>query len=235
MPKCKNDPTRSFKGTEPSPKGIGWCAHSMKVGAVKKGNDGNKWIIKQVKNGSKRWMKVKVNKKVNKIKSENNEIKNTNKKFNIVINTKQKSIFQKIFSKSPIKFELVGNESILLKLYIINNSNSDNKNFIKKNIINILNNSLKFEDWSYKDNLKKYNIPFDIKFTKSNLIKISKNDNIYNVLLKIKLKKNKIKLNSNKINIDIHTLFKELLNIFDDFVWKGGWEFRINKIELKIL
>ena len=80
MPKCKNDPTRSFKGTEPSPKGLGWCAHSMKVGAVKKGNDGNKWIIKQVKNGSKRWMKVKVNKKVNKIKSENNEIKNTNKK-----------------------------------------------------------------------------------------------------------------------------------------------------------
>ena len=31
----------------------------MKVGAVKKGKDGNKWIIKEIKNGSKRWMKVK--------------------------------------------------------------------------------------------------------------------------------------------------------------------------------
>jgi len=59
MPKCKNDPTHSYKGTEPSPKGLGYCAHSMKVGAVKKGKNGNKWIIKEMKNGSKRWMKVK--------------------------------------------------------------------------------------------------------------------------------------------------------------------------------
>ena len=59
MPKCKNDPTRSFTGTEPSPKGLGWCAHSMKVGAIEKGKDGNKWVIKQVKNGSKRWMMIK--------------------------------------------------------------------------------------------------------------------------------------------------------------------------------
>jgi hypothetical protein len=58
MPKCKNDLTRSYKGTEPSPKGLGYCAHSMKVGAVKKGKDGNKWIVKEIKNGSKRWMKV---------------------------------------------------------------------------------------------------------------------------------------------------------------------------------
>ena len=71
MPKCKNDPSRSYKGTEPSPKGLGFCAHAMKVGAIKKGKDGNNWIIKKVKNGSKRWMKVKgkpqkVDKKVNK-------------------------------------------------------------------------------------------------------------------------------------------------------------------------
>ena len=59
MPKCKNDPTRSFIGTEPSPKGLGYCAHSMKVGAIEKGKDGNKWVIKQVKNGSKRWMMIK--------------------------------------------------------------------------------------------------------------------------------------------------------------------------------
>lgn len=59
MPKCKNDPTRSYKGTEPSPKGLGYCAHNMKEGAKKKGKDGNMWIIKKVKNGSLRWMKFK--------------------------------------------------------------------------------------------------------------------------------------------------------------------------------
>jgi len=31
----------------------------MKVGEKKKGTDGNMWIVKKVKNGSKRWMKVK--------------------------------------------------------------------------------------------------------------------------------------------------------------------------------
>ena len=30
MNKCKNDLTRSYKGTEPSPKGLGWCAHCEK-------------------------------------------------------------------------------------------------------------------------------------------------------------------------------------------------------------
>ena len=57
MPKCKNDPTRSYKGTEPSPKGLGYCAHGMKEGDKKKGKDGNMWIIKKIKNGSLRWIK----------------------------------------------------------------------------------------------------------------------------------------------------------------------------------
>jgi hypothetical protein len=90
MPKCKNDPTRSFKGTEPSPKGLGYCAHGMKVGAVKKGNDGNKWEVREIKNGSKRWMKVKGSKK--EVKSK--KIKNTknNKK-----SEKSESLFSKVF------------------------------------------------------------------------------------------------------------------------------------------
>ena len=66
MPKCKNDPSRKYKGTEPSPKGLGWCAHSMKVGAVKKGKDGNKWIIKEMKNGNKIWVKVNIKEKIQK-------------------------------------------------------------------------------------------------------------------------------------------------------------------------
>jgi len=57
MPTCKNDPSKKYKDTEPSPKGIGWCAHSEKEGKVRKGKDGKQWIVKKVKNGSKRWVK----------------------------------------------------------------------------------------------------------------------------------------------------------------------------------
>ena len=56
MPTCKNDPTKTYKGTEPSPKGLGWCAHGEKEGKVRKGKDGKEWIVKKVKNGSKRWV-----------------------------------------------------------------------------------------------------------------------------------------------------------------------------------
>lgn len=81
MPKCKNDPKRSYKGTEPSPKGLGYCAHSEKVGTKRKGKDGNQWIIKQVKT-SKRWMKIKsVAKDLKKPKKTIKKIgKHTNKK-----------------------------------------------------------------------------------------------------------------------------------------------------------
>ena len=57
MPICKNDPKKKYKGDEPSPKGIGWCAHSEKQGKIRKGQDGNKWIVKKVSSGSLRWMK----------------------------------------------------------------------------------------------------------------------------------------------------------------------------------
>ena len=58
MPKCKNDPKRSYKGTEPSPKGLGYCAHSEKIGEIKKGRDNNLWIVKEYKK-SKKWIKYK--------------------------------------------------------------------------------------------------------------------------------------------------------------------------------
>ena len=70
MPKCRNDPARSYKGTEPSPKGLGWCAHGENEGKKRKGKDGNMWVVKVVKNGSKRWMKDKkeISYDVNKLK-----------------------------------------------------------------------------------------------------------------------------------------------------------------------
>ena len=35
MPNCKNDSKKSYKGTEQSPKGLGYCAHASKVGLKK--------------------------------------------------------------------------------------------------------------------------------------------------------------------------------------------------------
>jgi len=54
MPQCKNDITRHYIGNEPSPKGLGYCAHAEKIGSVRKGKDGNEWI-----NKSGRWIIVK--------------------------------------------------------------------------------------------------------------------------------------------------------------------------------
>jgi hypothetical protein len=70
MPKkCKNNPKKSYKGTEPSPKGLGWCAGSMNDKTKKKGKDGNMWIIKTLSNGSTRWTKYTTSKTKSKTKS----------------------------------------------------------------------------------------------------------------------------------------------------------------------
>jgi hypothetical protein len=60
MPKCKNDIKSSYVGDEPSPKGLGYCAHSEKNGKIMIGNDGNRWIIKKMENGIKKWIKYKI-------------------------------------------------------------------------------------------------------------------------------------------------------------------------------
>jgi hypothetical protein len=51
---CVNDLTRTYKGTEPSPKGNGYCAHAEPEGKIQIGKDTKIW---QVKNG--RWVKLK--------------------------------------------------------------------------------------------------------------------------------------------------------------------------------
>jgi len=57
MPKCINDITKSFKGDEPSPKGLGYSASSEEIGTVMAGKDGNNWRVIQTKN-CKRWVKI---------------------------------------------------------------------------------------------------------------------------------------------------------------------------------
>lgn len=55
---CKCDIKRKYKGTEPSPKGLGHCAHCMPEDTIMKGRDGNMWRNVRYSKGI-RWMKVK--------------------------------------------------------------------------------------------------------------------------------------------------------------------------------
>lgn len=61
MPSCKNG-KGSYKGTEPSPKGRGYCARHEKVGTKKRGKDKKMWQVRSIKlasgKRSKRWFKV---------------------------------------------------------------------------------------------------------------------------------------------------------------------------------
>lgn len=66
MPKCINNSKKTYKGTEPSPKGLGYCAAEEKVNTRKKGRDKNFWIIKETKNKTKRWVKETKNTKTTK-------------------------------------------------------------------------------------------------------------------------------------------------------------------------
>lgn len=59
MPRCKNDHGRYYKGTEPSPKGKGFCAHACKVNQRKKGTDGKMWAVVSY-SGRKRWVRSDV-------------------------------------------------------------------------------------------------------------------------------------------------------------------------------
>ena len=65
MPKCKNSNNSYYNGKEPSPKGLGYCAHNLKIGTVKKGKDGNKWIVSSTST-SKRWVKYRKALKISK-------------------------------------------------------------------------------------------------------------------------------------------------------------------------
>lgn len=58
MPKCHNHSKAFYKGTEPSPKGLGYCARGSQVGAKMLGKNGKLWIVRQNKNGVKQWKRT---------------------------------------------------------------------------------------------------------------------------------------------------------------------------------
>jgi hypothetical protein len=115
MPVCKNNPNRKYKGTEPSPKGLGWCASGEKIGKKRKGKDGNMWIIKKVSNGSKRWMKYSKTKTESKTKSKTKLNKNQLQTLSILKNDIKKKL-----SKIGVKTYIFTNKKINDKYFIDN-------------------------------------------------------------------------------------------------------------------
>ena len=101
MPRCKNANTGTYKGTEPSPKGLGYCARGEKIGKKKKGLDGNMWIVKETKKGIARWVKItKLDKSVVKKKSAK---KSATKKSAKKKSAKKKSATKKSAKKKSAK------------------------------------------------------------------------------------------------------------------------------------
>ena len=56
---CNCDDSRYYKGNEPSPKGLGYCAHCTPMNVTMKGLDGNLWENQEYKKG-RRWIKVRI-------------------------------------------------------------------------------------------------------------------------------------------------------------------------------
>lgn len=44
-----------YNGTEPSPRGLGYCSRNERIGTVKRGRDGNLWRVQKRQNGTKAW------------------------------------------------------------------------------------------------------------------------------------------------------------------------------------
>lgn len=150
---CKNDPKRKYKGTEPSPKGLGWCAHAEKEGKVRKGADGNKWVIKRNKNGNLKWVK-KSNKK--------NNIKISKKWFKNLTKTQYKT-YDTLVSEVKKDLEKNNIKVIIYPLYLTNN-----KYYIIDNA------------WDYANNIVNENDPFIIiilNINNDNVLDI--NDKLY--------------------------------------------------------
>ncbi len=92
MPPCKNDPKSSYKGDEPSPKGLGYCAHAEKVDTKMKGKDGNMWIISETSKKIKRWIKLSSEKKGKKYYIHDNG----GRPFEVIVNKNIVSIYKRV-------------------------------------------------------------------------------------------------------------------------------------------
>ena len=102
MPKCQNFDTGTYKGIEPSPKGLGLCARGENIGHRIKGLDGNIWEVKATKTGTKRWVKIT---------SDKSKKKSAKKKSAKKKSAKKKSAKKKSAKKKSAKKKSVKNKS----------------------------------------------------------------------------------------------------------------------------
>lgn len=58
MPVCKGEYGTYYRGDEPSPKGLGYCARSEGVGKRRKGNDGDMWVVRKDRIGRCAWKRA---------------------------------------------------------------------------------------------------------------------------------------------------------------------------------
>ena len=60
MPVCKGQYAEGtyYKGDEPSPKGLGYCARSEQVGKRRRGKDGEMWVVREDRIGRLSWKRV---------------------------------------------------------------------------------------------------------------------------------------------------------------------------------
>ena len=56
--RCKCDKNKKIKGSEPSPKGLGYCAHCTPLNVMMRGKDGKLWENRKYTKG-KRWIRIK--------------------------------------------------------------------------------------------------------------------------------------------------------------------------------
>ena len=163
MFKCKNSDKGTYKGTEPSPKGRGYCAKGEKNNKKMKGNDGNIWIINETKTGVKRWVKFtkksKINKSIKKSKNPKNPKKSKNSKKSI---KKNKSLSENLKQMTNIEVKKYLNK---LPKYIENSTN-----------YSLWKSDLGPNEWYYD----KYDYDIILKILKDGLDK----------LFKVKIKKN---------------------------------------------
>jgi len=168
MPKCKNSSTGTYKGTEPSPKGLGYCARGEKIGKKKKGLDGNMWEVKKTKNGIERWVKITKTKKSVKKSAKKKSVKKSTKKSKKSVKKPVKKI-----SKRPI-----GN--LTAKNIIVHKNNK----VFKNNKLTISNNNLVYlQMFKINKNITGSRLYFGLANLKGN-----KKEEIKNLKLNIKKK-----------------------------------------------
>ena len=136
MPKCKNDPTRWFKGNEPSPTGLGYSSRVEEINSTKQGKDGNMWIVSINKNNIKRWILFQTYPYISVIIWIKNNLKNNNAIVNLKDITKIDEInnlvdelydnnvdFEIGWSNLEIDFEIFNNLNLVSNKFYTNFKN----------------------------------------------------------------------------------------------------------------